>query len=219
MDHRPKCKCKTKKLLEVKSSCSVASNSLQPHGLYSPWNSPGQNTGVGSLSLLQGIFPTQGSNPGLPHCRRIIYQLSHKESPKLLEDREKLRWLRVWQWLFSTIPKAWSMKEIVRFATPWTIACQVPLSMGFPGQQCWSGLPFPSPGDRPNPGIEHVSPSLAGRFFTIAPHRKPNKKVNLFKMKNFCSANTTSREWEDKPQTGRKYLQNTYSIKRCCCCC
>ena len=49
-----------------------------PYGLYSPWNSPGQNTGVGSLFLLQGIFPTQGSNPGLPHCRQILYQLSHK---------------------------------------------------------------------------------------------------------------------------------------------
>ena len=46
---------------------------LPPHGLYSPWNSPGQNTGVGSLSLLQGIFPTQGSNPGLPQCRWILY--------------------------------------------------------------------------------------------------------------------------------------------------
>ena len=44
----------------------VMSNSLQPHGLYSPWNSPGQNTGVGSLSLLQGIFPSQGLNPGSP---------------------------------------------------------------------------------------------------------------------------------------------------------
>ena len=44
-------------------------------------NSPGQNTGVGSLSLLQGIFPTQGSNPGLSHCRQILYQLSHKGSP------------------------------------------------------------------------------------------------------------------------------------------
>ena len=52
-----------------------------------PWNinSPGQNTGVGSLSLLQAIFPTQGSNPGLPHCRRILYQLSHKGSPRILE--------------------------------------------------------------------------------------------------------------------------------------
>ena len=66
-------------------SCSVMSDSLRPHGLYSPWNSPGQNTGVGSLSLLQGIFPTQGSNPGLPHCRRILYQLSHKRSPRILE--------------------------------------------------------------------------------------------------------------------------------------
>ena len=51
------------------------SDSLQPHGLYSPWNSPGQNTGVGSFSLFQGIVPTQGPNPGLQHCRWILYQL------------------------------------------------------------------------------------------------------------------------------------------------
>ena len=57
---------------------SVVSDSLQPYGLYSPWNSLGQNTGVGGLSLLQGIFPTQGSNPGLLHCRWILYQLRHK---------------------------------------------------------------------------------------------------------------------------------------------
>ena len=61
-------------------SHSVVSNSLWPRGLYSPWNSPGQNTGVGSLSLLQGIFPTQWSNPGLPHCRWILYQLSYQGS-------------------------------------------------------------------------------------------------------------------------------------------
>ena len=54
------------------------SNSLQPHGLYCPWNSPGQNTRVSSISLLQGIFPTHRSYPGLPHCRQILYQLSHK---------------------------------------------------------------------------------------------------------------------------------------------
>ena len=61
------------------------SNSLQPHGLQSPWNSPGQNTAEGSLSLLQWIFPTQGLNSGLPHYRRILYQLSHKGSPGILE--------------------------------------------------------------------------------------------------------------------------------------
>ena len=52
------------------------------HGLYSPWNSPSQNTGMGSFSLLQGIFATQGLNPGLLHCRQILYQLSHKGNPK-----------------------------------------------------------------------------------------------------------------------------------------
>ena len=54
---------------------------LRPHGLYSPWNSPGQNTGVGNHFLLQGIFPTQRLNPGILHCRQILYQLSHQGSP------------------------------------------------------------------------------------------------------------------------------------------
>ena len=58
---------------------------MQPNRLYSLWNSPGQNTGVGSLSLLQGIFPTQGGNPGLLHCRQILYQLSHMGNPRILE--------------------------------------------------------------------------------------------------------------------------------------
>ena len=74
------------------------SDSLWPHGFYSPWNSPGQNTGVGSLSLLQGIFPTQGLNPGLLHRRRILYQLSHQGSPRILE------WVAYpfSKWLFPT---------------------------------------------------------------------------------------------------------------------
>ena len=54
---------------------SVVSNSMWPNGLYSPWNSPGRNTGMGSHLLLQEIFPTLGLNPGLPHCSRILYQL------------------------------------------------------------------------------------------------------------------------------------------------
>ena len=66
-------------------SCSVLSDSLQPYRLHSPWNCPGQNTGVDSCSLLQGIFPTQELNPGLPHCRQILYYLSHKGNPRILE--------------------------------------------------------------------------------------------------------------------------------------
>ena len=71
--------------LSESESSSVVSDSLWPHGLYSSWNSPGQNTGMGSLSLLQGISPTQGSNPDLPHCRQILYQVNHKGSPRILE--------------------------------------------------------------------------------------------------------------------------------------
>ena len=56
-----------------------------PWSIYSLGNFPGQNSGVGSPSLLQGIFPTQESNPGLPHCRQILYQLSHQGSPRILE--------------------------------------------------------------------------------------------------------------------------------------
>ena len=62
-------------------SCLAMSDSLRPHGLYSPRNSPGQNTEC-SYSLLQGMFPTEGSNPGLLHGRWILYQLSYQESPK-----------------------------------------------------------------------------------------------------------------------------------------
>ena len=56
-----------------------------PWAIYSPWNSQGQKSWMCSLCLLQGIFPTQGSNPGLPHCGQILYQLSHKRSPRILE--------------------------------------------------------------------------------------------------------------------------------------
>ena len=74
--HRLKEIVHSKVKVEVTQLCLT----LRSHGLYSPWNSPGQNTGMGSLSLLQEISPTQGLNPGLPHCRRTLYQLSHNAS-------------------------------------------------------------------------------------------------------------------------------------------
>ena len=69
-------------------SHSVVSDSLWSYGLYPtrllcPWNSPGKITGVGCHFLLQGIFPTQGSNVGLPHCRQTPYQLSHQENQRI----------------------------------------------------------------------------------------------------------------------------------------
>ena len=104
-------------LILQSGSCLVVSNSLWPHGLYSLWNSPGQNTGVGSLSLLQGIFPTQGSNPGLPHCRWILYQLSHKGSPRILE------WVAYPFSSRSSQPRNWTGVSCTagRFFTNWAI--------------------------------------------------------------------------------------------------
>ena len=63
------------------------------------------------------------------------------------------------------------------YVTPWTVARQAPLSMGLSWQEYWSGLPFPSPGDLPNPGIETTFPALAGRFFTTVPPGKPKRNT------------------------------------------
>ena len=68
-------------------------------------------------------------------------------------------------------------------ATPWPVARQVPLFMAFSRQEYWSELPFPSPGDLPDPGIEPVSPELAHGFFTTEPHGKPSYRYYIFKNK------------------------------------
>ena len=91
----------------------------------SPQDPPGQNTGVGSLSLLQGIFPTQGSKPGLPHCRWVLYQLSHKGSPWILE------WVT---YPFSSL-SSWLRNQATctagGFFTNWAIRGAPSLGLGF----------------------------------------------------------------------------------------
>ena len=87
-------------------SCSVLSDSLRPNVWYCPRNSPGLNTGVGSLSLLQGIFPTQGS--GLPHCRQILYKLSHKGSPS--SQNYGFSSSHVWMWELEH-KEGWALKN------------------------------------------------------------------------------------------------------------
>ena len=100
------------------------SDSLWPHGLYSPWDSPGQNTRIfipdfpkywSSISLLQGIFPTWGSNPCLPHYRQILYQLSHKGSPRILE------WVAYPFSSESSQSRSWTSHFAGRFFTSWAI--------------------------------------------------------------------------------------------------
>ena len=86
---------------------SCLTDTLQPHGLYivrflSPWDSPGKNTGLNCQFLLQEIFPTQGSNLGLPHCRQISYYLSHQGSPLWLAYR--MNFIHFWTHHQHTVP-------------------------------------------------------------------------------------------------------------------
>ena len=97
--------------------------SLVNHGLDSPWNSPGQNTRVGRLSLLQGIFPNQGSSPGISHWRWILHQLSHKGSQSMLEwvaypfsTKASLprNWTDVYSFAGRIFPK-WAIQKVLRW--------------------------------------------------------------------------------------------------------
>ena len=131
-------------------SSSTMSNSLRPHGQYSPWNSPGQNTGVVSCSLLQGIFPTQGSNRGLPHCGWIIYYLSHQGSPRILEwiaypfsggssrprDRTKVSCIG------GRFFTSWATREVCEWSSWYFIV----LSHIFPWRRKWQVTPVFLPG-------------------------------------------------------------------------
>ena len=121
-------------------------DSLWLHGLYSPWNSVGHNTGVGSLSLLQGIFPTQESNQGLLHCRQILYQLSQKGSLRILEwvaypfssgSSQPRNQTRISCIAGESLPielsvqfsSVYSLSRVRLFATPWITARQASLSI------------------------------------------------------------------------------------------
>ena len=140
----------------------------QPTRLPGPWDSPGKNTGVGSLSFLQEIFPTQESNRGLPHCKRILYQLSYQGSPAAAAKSLRLcptlcdpidssppgspvpgiLQAKTLEWVAISFSNAWKWKvkgkllsRVRLFTTPPTAAYQASLSMGFVRQECWSGVP------------------------------------------------------------------------------
>ena len=112
-------------MLKWSESGSVLSNSLRPQGLHNPWNSPGQNTGVGSLSLLLGIFPTQDSNQDLLYCRQILYQLSYQGSSLYTKEPRKHSSLKI---LSDQIRSDQSLSRVQLFATPWIAARQASLS-------------------------------------------------------------------------------------------
>ena len=131
--------------------CSVTSDSfVAPMGCSPPLSMGFSRQEYWSgYFLLQRIFPTQGSNLGILHCRWILYHLSHQGS------------------------KVKSLSRVWLFATPQTVAYQAPLSMGFSKQEYWSGLPFPSPRDLPDPGIEPRSPALQTNALRLSHQGSP----------------------------------------------
>ena len=129
----------------------------QPSRLPCPWDFPGKNTGVGCHFLLQGIFPTQGSNPGFPHSRQILYQLSHKGS--LCSHYPNIHI----QYIYTYTVKSLSRARL--FVTPWTVACTKLLCpWGFLGKSTGVGCRFLLQGifptQRSNPGLPHCRQTL-----------------------------------------------------------
>ena len=134
------------------NSCNPMDCSLPGFSVHG--DSPDKNTGVGCHGLLQGIFPTHGSNPGLLHCRQILYHLSNKGIPKNVLSVQ-----------FSSVQ---SLSRVRVFAAPWNVLSR---------QEYWSGLPFPSPGDLLDPGIKPGSPAFQADTLTSEPRNfmlRPN---------------------------------------------
>ena len=129
-------------------SCSVVSDSLWLHGLQParllcPWGFSRQEYWSGLPYPPPGNLPNPGIKLGSPALPADFYQLSYQGSLKILHGGGGL---------FA--------QSCLTLATPWSVACQAPLSMGFSRQEYWSGLLFPSAGDLPHPGIEPGSPAL-----------------------------------------------------------
>ena len=195
---------------ERKWSCSVVSDSLRPHGLQPtrllhPWDFPGKNTGVGCHFLLQEIFLIQGLNPGLLHCRQMLYHLSRQRSTitreKTILDFKIIKFKILSQYMVLLVylnihnsftafhklllPSLRSEVKWSEFAQSCPTLCdpvdcsvpaayQAPQSMQFFRQEYWSGVPFPSPGDLPDPGIKPRSLALQAEALPSEPSGKPS---------------------------------------------
>ena len=116
---------------------------------------------MGSLALLQGIFPIQGSNPGFLQIKKV---------------------------------KVKSLSRVRLFVTSWTVAYQAPPSMEFSRQEYWSRLPFPSPGNLPDSGIEPGSPAFQADTLTSGPPGKPRIRLSIQETQEM---GVQSLGWED----------------------
>ena len=169
-------------------SDSVRPHRWKPTRLPYPWDSPGKNTGVGCHFHLQCMkVKSEGEvNQSCPTLSDPMdYNLPASSIHGIFQERVLERGaiafydnICIYNYIFAVV-FVQPLSHVSLFLTPWTVTHQVPLSMGFPRQEYWSGLPFPSPEDLPNPGVEPTypaSPALADRFFTTEP---PGKFITI----------------------------------------
>ena len=190
---------------------------------------------MGCCFLLQGIFPTQGSTHVSYVSRtgsRALYHQHHLGSPPQIhpvfpvppgesltqcsvgmggEEKGKER-----NKLFSKYDRRWartlccavlSRSAVSHSAIPWTVACQAPLCMGFSSQKYWSRLPFPSPGDLPDPGTEHVSPALQADSLPFRPpgsHLCPYKRYQ--RVHSLTVPSCTKEKPREQTSKGQSYV-------------
>ena len=161
------------------------SDSLRPHGLCRPWNSPGQNIEVGSLSPSPGDLPKPGVKPRFPALQADSLPAEPQGKPT---EKFCLLLVEFFFFFFLIEPKILckfqvkvkvkSLSHVRFFVTLWTIAHHSPLSIEFSRQEYWSGLPFPSPGDLPNSVIKLGCPALQVDSLPAEPQGEHLKEVS-----------------------------------------
>ena len=157
-------------------SCSVVSYSFWSHGLQSPWNSLGENTGMGSLSLLREIISTQGSNPDGFFTDWVI-----RKAPPVYWEIINIRtvlvsimsWIKVYRLSGVLCVCAKLLPSCLTLPLYGLYNLPAPSVHGFSRQEYWCQLPFPSPGDLPNPGIKPAFPALKSDSLPTEPPGKP----------------------------------------------
>ena len=133
--------------------------------------------------FLGDIYPWDVVTACLKYCLKLFRNSAlKKKKEKKFSTKSSLKtvhngWIKCMKLSFPNLACVQLLSSVQLFGTPWTIARQSPLLMGFPRQEYWNGLPFPSPGDLPDPEIKPVSLVLSGWFFTTEPPGKPFPKL------------------------------------------
>ena len=154
------------------------------HGELWSWHSVSKGERAGCLYAMSTRRAVPGQAGTLCSLRQLPSDIPNiwviKSSLKVLGGLTAVATTTGKHLLLLPLSSCWVVSDLASFAASWSVACQAPLSFGYPKQEYWSGLPFPSPGDLINPGTEPGSPTLAGIFFPTEPPGKPCESTGCY---------------------------------------